>query len=124
MTPRLGLRSRILALTMPVVVLVSAAIAGIIYTSLGQVFDVSAREIAVAEALELRTDIRLHSLEDLGETHVDDVGTRISQITTRGGEVLLSTNGGAEEPMVDPVVADGQVRALLVSDLPGVGGGR
>ena len=50
---RLGLRSRILALTMPVVVLVSAAIAGIVYTSLGQVFDVSAREIAVAETKPL-----------------------------------------------------------------------
>ena len=37
MYPRLGLRSRILALTMPIVILVSAATAGIIYLSLGQV---------------------------------------------------------------------------------------
>lgn len=125
MSPRLGLRSRILALTMPIVVLVSAAIAGIVYTSLTQVFEVSAREIAVAEALELRTDIRLHSLKELDETHVDDVGTRISQISTRGGEVLMSTNAGAEdEAIVDPVVRDGEVRALLVSELPGVGAGR
>jgi len=37
MHPRLGLRSRILALTMPIVVLVSAATAAVIYLSLGQV---------------------------------------------------------------------------------------
>ena len=46
MFPRLGLRSRILALTMPIVILVSAATAGIIYLSLGQVLEASARDIA------------------------------------------------------------------------------
>ena len=57
MFPRLGLRSRILALTMPIVILVSAATAGIIYLSLGQVLEASARDIAASEAAELRTDL-------------------------------------------------------------------
>ena len=47
MSPRLGLRSRILALTMPIVILVSAATAGIIYLSLGQILEASARDNAV-----------------------------------------------------------------------------
>ncbi|WP_392544320.1 sensor histidine kinase [Oryzobacter telluris] len=125
MTPRLGLRSRILALTMPVVVLVSAAIAGIIYTSLGQVFDVSAREIAVAEALELRTDIRLHSIDDLDQTHVDDVSTRVSQVVSRDGRVLVSTDRRADTlPIADPKVTSGGVTSSLVTSLPGLGEGR
>ncbi len=39
---------------MPIVVLVSAATAGIIYVSIGQVLEASARDIATAEAVELR----------------------------------------------------------------------
>ena len=53
MLPRLGLRSRILALTMPIVILVSAGTAGIIYLSLGQVLEASARDIAASEAAEV-----------------------------------------------------------------------
>ena len=57
MFPRLGLRSRILVLTMPIVILVSAATAGIVYLSLGQVLEASARDIATSEAAELRIDL-------------------------------------------------------------------
>ena len=63
MFPRLGLRSRILALTMPIVILVSAGTAGIIYLSLGQVLEASARDIAASEAAEVRADLQLHSIE-------------------------------------------------------------
>ncbi|WP_377644808.1 sensor histidine kinase [Oryzobacter terrae] len=124
MTPRLGLRSRVLALTMPVVILVSAAIAGILYTSLGQLFDVSAREIAVAEAIEMRTDIGLHSIEELEETHVDDVSTRLTQIVDETGRVRVSTDSRATVPMASTDVPDGQVRSTVASSIPGVGGGR
>ena len=65
MFPRLGLRSRILVLTMPIVILVSAATAGIVYLSLGQVLEASARDIATSEASELRIDLTLHTIEDL-----------------------------------------------------------
>ena len=95
MSPRLGLRSRILALTMPVVLLVSAAIAGMVYLSLGQVLEASARDIASAEARELRADLRLHSIEDLSITHVVDVSTRVSQVVDDGG------HGGGEDRRVD-----------------------
>ena len=69
MFPRLGLRSRILVLTMPIVILVSAATAGIVYLSLGQVLEASARDIATSEAAELRIDLTLHTMEDLARTH-------------------------------------------------------
>lgn len=124
MTPRLGLRSRILALTMPVVILVSAAIAGIVYTSLGQVFDVTARETAVAEALELRADIGLHTLADLQRTHAQDISARVSQIVTRDGLVLFSTDSRVAVPIADPDVASGRVSSTLVTTLPGLGSRR
>ena len=125
MTPRLGLRSRILALTMPIVILVSAAIAGIVYTSLGQVFDVSAREIAVAEAIETRSDIRLHPVAELRETHVDDVSTRVTQVVSRSdGELVVSSDKRATVPITNPTVPEGEIRSELVSSLPGLGPGR
>lgn len=124
MAPRLGLRSRILALTMPVVVLVSAAIAGIVYTSLGQVFDVSAREIAVAEALELRADIGLHDIAELREIHVGDLTTRVSQVVAADGSLLVTSDTRAAGAITDPRLSVGQVRSELVSALPGIGEGR
>ncbi|MFQ6171630.1 sensor histidine kinase [Oryzobacter sp. R7] len=124
MAPRLGLRSRILALTMPVVVLVSAAIAGIVYTSLGQVFDVSAREIAVAEALELRADIGLHTVDELQQIHVGDLTTRVSQVVRPDGRMVVTSDARAGGPIADPALARGQVRSELVSALPGIGEGR
>ena len=123
MRPRLGLRSRILALTMPVVLLVSAAIAGIIYLSLGQVLEASAREIAVAEVEELRGDLRLHTVENLAVTHDDDISTRISQVVDSSGTVVLTSNPAATRPITDPVVAPGTVRVTQTGSLAGVGDG-
>ena len=85
MAPRLGLRSRILVLTMPVVVLVSAAIAAVVYLSIGQLLEASARDNAVAEVAELRADLSLHSLDDLDVLHDIRVGSRVSQIVDDTG---------------------------------------
>src|SRR6478752_185212 len=101
MYPRLGLRSRILALTMPIVILVSAATAGIIYISLGQVLEASARDIAASEAGELRTDLAIHTIADLASTHEINVGNRASQ-------------------MVDPTIPVGELTVKTVDALPGL----
>ena len=120
MRPRLGLRSRILALTMPIVVLVSAAIAGLIYLSLGQVLQASAREIARAEVLELRTDVGLHDMADLAATHVNDLSTRVSQVVDERGRVVITSEPRANRPIADPVIEHGDVRETVTGALPGV----
>ena len=104
MYPRLGLRSRILALTMPIVILVSAATAGIIYLSLGQVLEASARDIAASEAAELRTDLTIHTIDDLAQTHEIDIGNRVSQIVDDTGTVVMTTDRSVTTPMIDPTI--------------------
>ena len=120
MFPRLGLRSRILVLTMPIVILVSAATAGIVYLSLGQVLEASARDIATSEASELRIDLTLHTIEDLSRTHEINIGNRVSQIVDGSGTVVMTTDAAVVTPMVDPVVAVGQLRVTTVDALPGL----
>ena len=122
MYPRLGLRSRILALTMPIVILVSAATAGIIYLSLSQVLEASARDIAAAEAAELRTDLTLHTIDDLTQTHEINIGNRVSQIVDDGGRVVMTTDRAVNAPMADPEVEPGQLRVTVVDSVPGLDG--
>ena len=119
MFPRLGLRSRILALTMPIVILVSAGTAGIIYLSLGQVLEASARDIAASEAAEVRADLQLHSIDELAATHEADVGSRVSQVVDDTGAVVMTTDKKISTPMVDPVVAPGELKVVTVDGLPG-----
>ena len=120
-SPRLGLRSRILALTLPVVVLVSAALAAVLYLSLGQVLESSARDIASAEVQELRADLRLHTIEDLAVTHDVRVGTRVSQVVDDAGQVVVNIGSAVARPMVDPVIAPGGLRVDVVDEVPGSG---
>ncbi|MFL6152601.1 MAG: sensor histidine kinase [Ornithinibacter sp.] len=120
MSPRLGLRSRILALTMPIVILVSAATAGIIYVSIGQVLEASARDIAAAEALELRTELTSGRVDDLGGGRGVDRGIRVSQVVGDTGTVVMTTDDAVRTPMADPEVAPGQLRVTLVDSVPGL----
>jgi two-component system, OmpR family, sensor kinase len=120
MRPRLGLRSRILALTMPILVLVSAAVAGVIYLSLSQVLEASARELAVAEVDELLTDISLHTIEDLATTHDDEPSARVLQVVDAAGTVVLASTSAASSPIIDPGTGQEGVRVVVEGDLPGV----
>lgn len=120
MRPRLGLRSRILALTMPIVLLVSAATAGIIYLSLAQVLEASAVDIATAEAADLRTEVGLHTIEDLSVTHADDLMPRMSQVVDASGVVVLTSDPSATRPLADPQVEPGEVRVSVTGALPGI----
>ena len=124
MSPRLGLRSRILALTMPVVLIVSAALATLLYFSLGQILEDSARDTAAAAALDLRADLQLHTVQDLTRTHDIGTGTRVSQVVDEGGTVVLSSDRRVAEPVADPGVAPGGVRVNVVEEVPGLGAGR
>lgn len=119
MALRLGVRSRILVLTMPVVLLVSSAIAGVIYLSLGQLLDASARDLAVAEAAELRSDVRRYPLESLLEAHPLALGDRVAQVvevSTR--RVVLTSDSSASVPVTAPAVEPGTIRVLILEDLP------
>jgi len=122
MPPRLGLRSRILALTMPIVILVSAAIAGIIYLSLGQVLEASARDIASSEAAQLRADLTRHLVDDLVLTRDVSTGNRVSQVVDDTGTVVATTNPEVNTPMVDPAVSPGVPRVAVAGAVPGLPG--
>jgi signal transduction histidine kinase len=118
---RLGLRSRILALTMPVVLLVSVAIAGVVYLSIGQVLEASARGVAQAEAAELRSELTRHRIEEILRADEIDIENRVAQIVDpRTGEVLATTDSDLTEPIADPTVEDGQQRLVRVDSIPGL----
>ena len=125
MRGRLGLRSRILALTLPVVVLVSAALAGIVYFSLGQVLRASAEDVARAEAAELRTELLDQSAADvLSSLQVVD-GNRVVQIVdATTDDVIASTEGAPDTPMATPRLAVGQERVGQLDAVEGQDPGR
>lgn len=121
---RLGLRSRILALTLPIVLLVSGALAGIVYISLGQVLEASARDVARAEAAELQADLSTHGIGDLlaNHSHVDP--DRIVQVVDpRTGEVAVATVGAPDVALAVPRLEAGEIRMGRVGRVPGREGG-
>jgi len=121
MYPRLGLRSRILALTMPIIVLVSAATAAILYLSIGRVLEASARDIAATEAAELRADLGVRSIPEMVEARATDTrGTRVAQILDDTGALVVTTDPTLRTPVTDPVLTPGKVRVTIVDSLPGL----
>ncbi|WP_051750538.1 sensor histidine kinase [Phycicoccus jejuensis] len=121
MRVRLGLRSRILALTMPVVLLISAALAGIVYLSLGQVLEASARDVARAEVVELRADLAVHGVSDLIGTHAVLDGNRVVQVVDpRTREVVAATGGAPTTPLLRVEPEGDSVRVEKVSDVTGL----
>ncbi len=120
MSPRLGLRSRILAVTMPIVVLVSAATAGVIYVSIGQVLEASARDTATAEAVELRGELASGTVDGLAPDRGPHVGVRITQVVDDTGAVVMTTDESLTTPMADPRVRPGELRVTTVDSLPGL----
>jgi signal transduction histidine kinase len=105
---------------MPIVVLVSAAAAGIIYVSIGRVLEASVRDIASAEAVELRTELAAGTVDDLARARGAHVGVRVSQVVDDTGAVVMTTDDAASTPMVDPRVVPGAVRVTTVESLPGL----
>ena len=125
MFSRLGLRSRILALTMPIVVLAGAATAGLIYYSVGQVLEASAHDISAAEAVELRGELATGQVDHLVVDRVTDRGTdagiRVTQVVDASGTVVMTTDDAVRTPMADPRVRPGELRVTTVEYVPGVG---
>ena len=72
----------------------------------------------------MRTDLALHPIEELEQTHVDDVSTRLTQVVDDTGRVRVSTDSRATAAIASTAVPEGQVRSSVVGTLPGVGGGR
>ncbi len=120
MSPRLGLRSRILAVTMPLVVLVSAATAGIIHISIGQVLAAAARDTATAEAVELRGELTAGGVEDLAGVRAAGVGIRVSQVVDDTGTVVMTTDASVRTPILHLEIAPGEVRVTTIDSVPGL----
>lgn len=124
MRGRLGLRSRILALTLPIVVLVSAALAGIVYVALGQVLEASARDVARSEAAELQADLRVHGVRDLLEAHASNDYDRVSQIVDPvTGAVVASRGTPVRRPLVTAELGPEEIRLTTVPEVPGQAAG-
>jgi signal transduction histidine kinase len=118
---RLGLRSRILALTMPVVLLVSVAIAGVVYLSIGQVLEASARDVAESEAAQLRSEVRMHPLAEVLPPTDVDAANRVAQvIDPRTREVLASSDPDVQTPIVDPAIEPGGQELVRLESIPGL----
>ena len=118
---RLGLRSRILALTMPVVLLVSVAIAGVVYLSIGQVLEASARDAAEAEADQIRTEVGMHPIAEVLPATEVDAANRVAQvIDPRTGAVLATSDSQLDTPIVDPTVEPGGQELVRVDSIPGL----
>jgi signal transduction histidine kinase len=118
---RVGLRSRILALTMPLVLLVSAAIAGVVYLSLGQVLEASARDVAESEVMELRGDLLLHGVDQLLPSHEVIIGSRVAQLVDpRSGEVVATTDTAVTNPIAPYDLASGEMRLTTVGGISGM----
>ena len=62
----------------------------------------------------------MHTIEDLSRTHEINIGNRVSQIVDGSGTVVMTTDAAVVTPMVDPVVAVGQLRVTTVDALPGL----
>lgn len=125
MRVRLGLRSRILALTLPIVVLVSAALAGIVYFALGQVLEASARDVARSEALELQADLAVHGVTELVARHAAIDGNRIVQVVDPSSlEVLARSRGAPDRPLAVLRLDPGAVDVVDVEAVPGQPEGR
>ena len=120
MRVRWGLRSRILALTLPVVLLVSAALAGIVYFALGQVLEASARDVAKAEAVELQSDLAANGIAGLlGDRTVID-GNRLVQLVDPTTDEVLSRSASAPStPLVSGNLAPREVRMGRLDEVPG-----
>ena len=121
---RLGLRSRILALTMPIVLLVSVAIAGVVYLSLGQVLESSARDVASAESTQLAAEVALHRIDDVLQGTEVQVEGRIAQIVDPStGEVVATSDPEVTEPIADYRVEPAEQRLVGVDGIEGLPGG-
>lgn len=120
MRVRLGLRSRILALTLPIVVLVSAALAGIVYFALGQVLEASARDVARSEALELQADLSVHGVADLIGRHAAADPNRLVQVVDAETlQVVGASSGSPASPMTLFRLQPGSSDIRKVDSLPG-----
>ncbi len=117
---RLGLRSRVLALTLPIVILVSAALAGIVFYSLGQVLESSASDLARSEAVELQSDLPVRGVDGvLGARRGVDANRLIQIVEPLSGEVVAAANGAPDRPLASPVLDRGEVRLGSIEGVPG-----
>ena len=119
MLPGIGLRSRILVLTMPFVLFGHAFGAGIVYLALGQVLEAAARQSAVVEVAELRADVGLHTMEDFVVSHEVSTDGQVVQIVDASGAVVATSSPAVSQPMLDPGTARAEVQVLVDDDVAG-----
>ena len=120
MLPGIGLRSRILVLTMPFVLLGHAFGAGIVYLALGQVLEAAARQDAAAEVVELRADLGRHSIADFVASHDVSEQGRVVQIVDAAGSVVATSTPAVSRPMLDATTARAEVRVVIDDGVDGL----
>ena len=110
---------------MPIVLLVSVAIAGVVYLSLGQVLEASARDVARAESAELTTEVALHRIDEVLQGGEVQVENRIAQIVDPAtGDVVATSDPDVQQPIADWRVDDGEQRLVSVDGIEGLPGGQ
>ncbi|MGL4175743.1 MAG: HAMP domain-containing sensor histidine kinase [Dermatophilaceae bacterium] len=118
---RLGLRSRILALTMPIMVAVSAAIVAVVFVSVSDVLEERAGELARAEAREIAAEMARAPLDRVLDTHASPDGDEVIQVV----EIATGRVVGTSHPQVrgvlggTTIVPIGSVRTHRVQEIAG-----
>ncbi|MGL5819283.1 MAG: sensor histidine kinase [Phycicoccus sp.] len=118
---RLGLRCRILALTMPIMIAVSAAIVAVVFFSVSDVLEERAAEVARSEAREIAAEVGRLPVDQVLEIHASpDDGEVIQVVEVATGRVV-----GTSHPQVRGVMGGiapvplGTVRTLQVPEVAG-----
>jgi signal transduction histidine kinase len=122
MLPGIGLRSRILVLTMPFVLFGHAFGASIVYLALGQVLEASARQSAVSEVAEVRADVGMHTLAELVGSHEVSTDGQVVQIVDASGTVVATSSPDISRPMLDSGAARAEVQVVVDDDIVGFEG--
>ncbi|MGL5850462.1 MAG: HAMP domain-containing sensor histidine kinase [Phycicoccus sp.] len=118
---RLGLRSRVLALTMPIMVAVSAAIVAVVFFSVSDVLEERAAELARAEAREIAAALGRLPLDQVLAVHASPTDGEVIQVV----EVATGQVVGTSRPEVRQVMGGAAlvpldtVRTLRLQEVAG-----
>ncbi|MGL4743815.1 MAG: ATP-binding protein [Dermatophilaceae bacterium] len=118
---RLGLRSRILALTMPIMVTVSVVIVSVVFFSVRDVLEDRAADLARSEAREIAAELGRSPLDAVLEAQASPMDGEVVQIVDIAtGQVIGSSHPQVRRPMGSiESVPVGMVRTSRLQEVAG-----